>query len=90
VAGTLWVASNAIGTTGEAISFLGFALIGASILAQKNLHIALSALMIVIGLAGVGGALTDYNSDFMLIPYAGRAILTLAIGILFIMAKDKD
>ena len=61
VAEALYAASGAIGSTGEAARFLGFALIGVSIFTQKNLHVALGALMVVIGLIGVGVAVSDYN-----------------------------
>ena len=88
VAESLFAASGSFGSAGEATRFLGFALMGASILTQKNLHIALGALMVVIGLGGVGTSVVDYNSDFMLVGYAGAAILTLATGILVIRAKD--
>jgi hypothetical protein len=88
VAGTFFAASTAIGAVGEAIRFLGFAVMGASILVQKNLHVALGALMVVIGLIGVGMSMADYTSDFMLIGYAGAAILTLATGVLVIRAKN--
>ena len=73
---------------GEATRFLGFALMGASILTQKNLHIALGALMVVIGLIGVGTSIACYTSDFMMIGYIGSFILTLATGVLVIRAKD--
>ena len=88
VAESLFAASGSFGSAGEATRFLGFALMGASILTQKNLHIALGALMVVIGLIGVGVAVSDYNSPIMGIGYLGGAILTLATGILVIRAKD--
>ena len=88
VAEALYAASGAIGSAGEATRFLGFALIGVSIFTQKNLHVALGALMVVIGLIGVGVAVSDYNSPIMGIGYIGGAILTLATGILVIRAKD--
>ena len=84
----LYAASGAIGSAGEAIRFLGFALIGVSIFTQKNLHVSLGALMVVIGLIGVGVAVGDYTSDLMGIPFIGGAILTLATGVLVIRAKD--
>ena len=88
VAGSLFAAAGAIGAAGEAIRFLGFALMGAGILAQKNLHIALGALMVIIGLVGAGTSIADYTSNFMVIGYAGASILTLATGVLVIRAKD--
>ena len=88
VAEALYAASGAIGSAGEAARFLGFALIGVSIFTQKNLHVALGALMVVIGLFGVGVAVSDYDSRIMGIGYIGGAILTLATGILVIRAKD--
>ena len=84
----LFAASGAVGSAGEATRFLGFALIGVSIFTQKNLHVALGALMVVIGLIGVGVAVSDYDSPIMGIGYIGGAILTLATGILVIRAKD--
>ena len=54
----LFAASGAVGSAGEATRFLGFALIGVSIFTQKNLHVALGALMVVIGLIGVGVAVS--------------------------------
>ena len=57
----LYAASGAIGSAGEAIRFLGFALIGVSIFTQKNLHVSLGALMVVIGLIGVGVAVGGAN-----------------------------
>ena len=84
----LFAASGAVGSAGEATRFLGFALIGVSIFTQKNLHVALGALMVVIGLFGVGVAVSDYDSPIMGIGYIGGAILTLATGILVIRAKD--
>ena len=84
----LHAASGAIGSAGEAIRLLGFALIGVSIFTQKNLHVALGALMVVIGLIGVGVAVSDYTSPLMGIPFIGGAILTLATGILVIRTKD--
>jgi len=84
----LYAASGAIGSAGEAIRFLGFALIGVSIFTQKNLHVSLGALMVVIGLIGVGVAVGDYTSDLMMIGYIGATILTLATGFLVIRAKD--
>ena len=88
MAEALYAASGAIGSAGEAARFLGFALIGVSIFTQKNLHVALGALMVVIGLVGVGVAVSDYDSPIMGIGYIGGAILTLATGILVIRAKD--
>ena len=88
VAESLFAASGAIGSAGEATRLLGFALIGVSIFTQKNLHVALGALMVVIGLIGVGVAVSDYTSPLMGIPYIGGAILTLATGILVIRTKD--
>ena len=44
--------------------------------------------MVVIGLFGVGVAVSDYDSAIMGIGYIGGAILTLATGILVIRAKD--
>ena len=88
VAEALFAASEAIGSAGEATRFLGFALIGVSIFTQKNLHVALGALMVVIGLFGVGVAVSDYDSAIMGIGYIGGAILTLATGILVIRTKD--
>ena len=88
VAESLFAASGSFGSAGEATRFLGFALMGASILTQKNLHIALGALMVVIGLIGVGTSIADYTSNFMMIGYAGASILTLASGVLVIRAKD--
>ena len=87
VAEALYAASGAIGSAGEAARFLGFALIGVSIITQKNLHVALGALMTVIGLIGVGVAVSDYTSPLMGIAYIGGAILTLATGILVIKTK---
>ena len=66
VAESLFAASGSFGSAGEATRFLGFALMGASILTQKNLHIALGALMVVIGLIGVGTSIASYTSDFMI------------------------
>ena len=88
VAESLFAASGSFGSAGEATRFLGFALMGASILTQKNLHIALGALMVVIGLIGVGTSIACYTSDFMMIGYIGATILTLATGVLVIRAKD--
>ena len=88
VAESLFAASGSFGSAGEATRFLGFALMGASILTQKNLHIALGALMVVIGLIGVGTSIACYTSDFMMIGYIGSFILTLATGVLVIRAKD--
>ena len=88
VAEALFAASEAIGSAGEATRFLGFALIGASIFTQKNLHVALGGLMVVIGLFGVGVAVSDYTSALMGIGYVGAAILTIATGVLFIRTKD--
>ena len=88
VAEALFAAAGAIGSGGEATRFLGFALMGAGILAQKNLHIALGALMVAIGLVGAGTSIADYTSNFMVIGYAGASILTLATGVLVIRAKD--
>jgi len=88
VAEALFAASEAIGSAGEATRFLGFALIGASIFTQKNLHVALGALMVVIGLFGVGVAVSDYTSPTMAVGYIGSTILTLATGVLVIRAKD--
>ena len=88
VAEALFAAAGAIGSGGEATRFLGFAVMGASILTQKNLHIALGALMVVIGLIGVGTSIADYTSNIMMIGYAGASILTLASGVLVIKAKD--
>ena len=88
VAESLFAASGAFGSAGEATRFLGFALMGASVLMQKNLHIALGALMVVIGLIGVGTSIACYTSDFMMIGYIGSFILTLATGVLVIRAKD--
>ena len=84
----LFAASGAIGSAGEATRFLGFALIGVSIFTQKNLHVALGVLMVVIGLFGVGVAVSDYTSYFMMIGYIGATILTLATGVLVIRSKD--
>ena len=88
VAEVLFAASEAIGSAGEATRFLGFALIGASIFTQKNLHVALGALMVVIGLFGVGVAVSDYTSPTMAVGYIGSTILTLATGVLVIRTKD--
>ena len=45
--------------------------------------------MVVIGLIGVGAAVSAYISPIMMIGYVGATILTLAAGILAIRAKDK-
>ena len=84
----LYAVSVAIGSAGQAISFLGFALIGVSIFTQKNLHVSLGALRVVIGLIGGGVAVGDYTSELWGIPFIGGAILTLATGILVIRTKD--
>jgi len=96
VAESLFAASSAVGSAGEATRLLGFALIGVSIFTQKNLHVAkwrtkrvaLGALMVIIGLIGVGVAVSDYTSPLMTIPFVGGTILTLATGILVIRTKD--
>ena len=84
----LLAASWGFGSAGEAIRFLGFALIGLSIFTQKNLHVALGALMLIIGLFGVGVSVSDYTSPIMAIPFIGTIILTLATGILVMRTKD--
>lgn len=84
----LLAAAGAIGSIGEAIHFLGFAIIGIAIYAQKNLHSVLSILMFLIGLVGLGSALAAYTSPIMLLSYAGMSILTLATGVLVIRSKD--
>ena len=88
VAESLFAGSHAIGSAGEATRLLGFALIGVSIFTQKNLHVALGALMVIVGLIGVGVAVSNYSSPLMGIPFIGGMILTLATGILVIRAKD--
>ena len=88
VPAALLAASGALGSMGEAIHFLGFAIIGLGIYTQKNLHKVLSCLMVVIGLIGLGTAIVDYTSDIMLIGYLGMAILTIASGVLINRAKD--
>lgn len=85
---SLFAAAGAIGSTGEAIRFLGFALIGVSIFTQKNLHVALGALMLVIGLLGTGSAVSVYYSPIMMIGYVGSTVLMLATGILVMRARD--
>ena len=84
----LYAASGSIGAVGESIRFLGLALIGFSIFTQRNLPVALGALMVVIGLIGVGTAVSSYQSNIMIVGYGGWIILTLATGILVLRSKD--
>ena len=63
---TLFVASQGIGTIGTIIGFLGFILIGLSMIIQKNWNIIVAILLIITGLCGtVGTPIIGYDSDTM-------------------------
>jgi hypothetical protein len=63
---TLYVASQGIGTIGTITGFLGFILIGLSMIIQKNWNIVVAILLIIIGLLGtVGTSIIGYDADEM-------------------------
>ena len=63
---TLYVASQGVGTIGTITGFLGFILIGLSMIIQKNWNIVVAILLIIIGLLGtVGTSIIGYDADEM-------------------------
>ena len=66
IGATLFVASQGIGTIGTITGFLGFILIGLSMIIQKNWNIIVAILLIITGLCGtVGTPIIAYDSDTM-------------------------
>lgn len=89
VAAALYASSQAVGAASTAAGFVGYAIVGWSILVQKNYHAAIGALIVVGGAVGAIVASVDYQSQLMIIPYMAWVILSLVMGI-FTLRSDAE
>lgn len=85
---TLFTASKAIGAGAATIWFLGLGVIGVSIFVQKNLHVILATLIVIVGIIGAVITRYDYASDLFIIPMLGSVVVTIATGALFLRSKS--
>lgn len=85
---TLFTASQAIGAGAATIWFLGLGVIGVSIFVQKNLHVILATLIVIVGIIGAVITRYDYASDLFIIPMLGSVVVTIATGALFLRSKS--
>ena len=86
-AGMLWGAAEGMSTTVFNVVGISWILLGIGIILQKNLHLVLAILLIVIGAAMF---LMNIVGEFLWIPgFLGFLILSLATGILTVI-KSPD
>ncbi|MCH2524619.1 MAG: hypothetical protein MK020_07050 [Dehalococcoidia bacterium] len=85
---SLYFASQAIGSMGWSILFLGFGIIGYAILVQKNFNPIIAILTIVIGVFGFFMAAFSYDSEILAIGYVGHALLFAVIGACILRSSD--
>ena len=88
IAEALYAAAPSMGSLGISFAMLGFVGIGVGILIQKNFNRIISGFMVALGLFGMIMPIINYHSYFMMIPYIGFVLLMVALGILFIRAKQ--
>ena len=61
---------------------------GLGILIQKNLNQIVAGVVIVVGIVGVVMSVINYQSDWIMIPYAGFMLVVICLGVSFI--KDRQ
>jgi hypothetical protein len=87
-AGMLWGAAEGMSTTVFNVVGISWILLGIGIILQKNLHLVLAILLIIIGAAMF---LMNIVGGFLWIPgFLGFLILSLATGILTVINRNTD
>ena len=86
---TLFVASQGVGTIGTITGFLGFILIGLSMIIQKNWNIIVAILLIITGLCGtVGTPIIGYDSDTMFIVWVSMMVTISVTGVFTYLREE--
>tara|TARA_B100001540_G_scaffold87290_1_gene78807 strand:- start:915 stop:1589 length:675 start_codon:yes stop_codon:yes gene_type:complete len=86
---TLFVASQGVGTIGTITGFLGFILIGLSMIIQKNWNIIVAILLIITGLLGtVGTPIIGYDSDTMFIVWVSMMVTISVTGVFTYLREE--
>ena len=88
VAAAAYAASSGIGAITTAFVMLGFGIIGAGILVQKNFHTAIGALIVVVGIIGTIVAAVDYTNQLMFGVYILFMLLSVAMGIITLRSQS--
>ena len=89
IGATLFVASQGIGTIGTITGFLGFILIGLSMIIQKNWNIIVAILLIITGLLGtVGTPIIGYDSDTMFIVWVSMMVTISVTGVFTYLREE--
>ena len=88
VAAAAYAASSGIGAITTAFVMLGFGIIGAGILVQKNFHTAIGALIVVVGIIGTIVAAVDYTNQLMFGVYILFMLLCVAMGIITLRSQS--
>ena len=86
---TLFVASQGVGTIGTITGFLGFILIGLSMVIQKNWNIIVAILLIITGLLGtVGTSIIGYDSDNMFLVWVSMMVTISVTGVFTYLREE--
>ena len=88
VAAAAYASSVGIGATTTALAMLGFGIIGVGILVQKNLHTAIGALIVVVGVIGTILAAVDYTNQLMGGAYILFMALSVTMGIITLRSQS--
>ena len=82
IAAALYASANSVSLAGNAISFIGFALIGIGMMMGKAINNIIALVIGVLGIFGLVLVMVDNNSTLLFIPFMGIFIMSLIIGIM--------
>ena len=82
-----YTGGQAVGMAGTLIQFVGFGIVGISILLQKNFNQIIAWLFILVGIVGAVICIIAYDSQLLGIAYVGYVIATVLVGINQFRAK---
>ena len=90
IAAALYASANSVSLAGNAISFIGFALIGIGMMMGKAINNIIALVIGVLGIFGLVLVMVDNNSTLLFIPFMGIFIMSLIIGIMKLRQKGKS
>jgi len=82
IAAALYASANSVSLAGNAISFIGFALIGIGMMMGKAINNIIALVIGVLGIFGLVLVMVDNNSTLLFILFMGIFIMSLIIGIM--------
>ena len=88
ISDALYAAAPSFGSFGMFFVMLGFSIFGLGILIQKNFNQIVAGVVIVVGIVGAVMSVINYQSDWIMIPYAGFMLVVICLGVSFI--KDRQ